>query len=67
MVRHRLVLSPVLFSPGMPLLIIDPAGRRMQVLKPGVNELNGLAPGIYFIVGSSREDRKQIRRLIIVR
>ncbi len=54
-------------GPGRQFYLADPAGRRVQVLKPGVNELDRLAPGVYFILSSNRQEQAQIRRLIIVR
>ncbi|MCX7731958.1 MAG: hypothetical protein N2248_02195 [candidate division WOR-3 bacterium] len=64
----RQLRLPLEFQGASPqFYLADPAGRRVQMLKPGVNELGGIAPGVYFIVSSNRQEPAQIRRLIIVR
>jgi hypothetical protein len=46
-VRNVLFLPPSLFSPLSSLLSVD--GRRVMSLRPGPNDVRGLAPGVYFV------------------
>lgn len=50
--RPATIVRSILYLPSSTAtgtLLIDAAGRRRMALKPGLNDLSGLAPGIYFI------------------
>jgi hypothetical protein len=46
-VRNVLYLPTSLLSPPSSLLSVD--GRRVLTLRPGANNVRGLAPGVYFV------------------
>ncbi|MGC9110984.1 MAG: Omp28-related outer membrane protein [candidate division WOR-3 bacterium] len=62
-IRNRLFL-PAPPAPGQPAktVLIDATGRQVMNLKPGLNDISRLSPGIYFIQGPSAP-----HRLVIVR
>jgi len=49
-VRGSLVL-PGASASSSPSLLLDAAGRKAAELRPGVNDVSGLSPGVYFVCG----------------
>jgi hypothetical protein len=48
----------------VPALLLDVAGRKVMDLKPGLNDIRHLAPGIYYlrlVVGDSVTSRKLVK------
>lgn len=49
-------------------LLIDAAGRRRLALKPGPNDLSGLAPGVYFIQRQTTgNEQPSLQKVVVTR
>ena len=69
-------VGPTVVSRGTPMRVSaaaelwDAAGRRAAVLKVGLNAIERLAPGVYFLRGPMTEDRRPeaaVRKIVITR
>lgn len=64
-VRNVLFLPPSLFSPHSSLLSVD--GRKVLALRPGANDVRGLAPGVYFLAEDGTQNTVRVRKVILTR
>jgi hypothetical protein len=68
--RSQTVVRHVLMLPPGPMLseyhMLDISGRRVMVLKPGANDVRGLAPGVYF-VREARAQAQAVRKIVLTK
>jgi DNA-binding beta-propeller fold protein YncE len=67
-VRPALVRGALLIAEQAGATLLDIAGRRVMELKPGENDVRGVAPGVYFVSGPETEDgrpRTAVRKVVI--
>jgi hypothetical protein len=57
---------PRSLDPSIPRSLLDISGRRVLDLKPGANDVRGLAPGVYF-VRESEARAEAIRKVVVTR
>ncbi len=60
----RRVLTMSLDSRMADMVLVDAAGRRVLVLKPGANDLSSLTPGVYFVWNSAAQ-ANNTRRIVV--
>jgi hypothetical protein len=67
-VRNVLFL-PVASNSKAPGWLLDAAGRKVKELRPGANDVSGLAPGIYFVRVASgvRRDASGTTKVVVAR
>lgn len=65
-VRNVLFL-PAASNSGVPIWLLDAAGRRVAELRPGANDLHRIPPGVYFIGQTSSENSRVFgaRKIVI--
>ncbi len=72
----RKPVVPTIVSRNSPLVVhqqsvlLDAAGRKVVIVKPGANDIRHLTPGVYFIRGPETEDRRPdaaIRKVVVTR
>lgn len=61
MVHNVLYLS--IADKNDPVSLLDIAGRKVLNLKPGMNEVHGLSPGVYFV----RIGQRCVKRVVVIR
>ncbi len=62
-VVRGVLLLPRSLDPSIPRSLLDISGRMALDLKPGVNDVRGLAPGVYFV----RESEAAVRKVVVTR
>jgi hypothetical protein len=48
-------------------MLLDAAGRRVMELRPGANDVSGLAPGVYFVLMVNGEGRMANSKVVLTR
>jgi hypothetical protein len=62
LVRHTLALGG-----GRPALLFDIAGRFVQALRPGTNDVRHIVPGVYFLCRPSGDSGSATQKILVVK
>jgi len=65
-VRNHLII-PLVYHSDAGFTLLDCTGRQVVNLKPGVNDLRNLAPGVYFLTEIRNQRRVTAQKVIITR
>ncbi|UCG42131.1 MAG: hypothetical protein JSU73_09635, partial [candidate division WOR-3 bacterium] len=67
-VRGVLNLSPAgMTNDQVPMTLLDVAGRRMMHLKPGLNDIRHVAPGVYFLRSADGSEPSTVSKVVVTR
>lgn len=47
--------------------LVDATGRKVATLRPGANDVGGLAPGVYFVAKDGTQNSVRVRKVILTR
>jgi hypothetical protein len=63
---RSILLLPRSLDPSIPRSLLDISGRKVLDLKPGENDVRGLAPGVYF-VRAAQAQTGAVRKVVVTR